>query len=154
MRESQCRRRVSIPPSRARIVSGNQPVSATNTNTQSATPNAEHRLIPQSVKWHVWAANHKSKQSLPESLIKNILIPVNIDKHLFWQLILRITPICHLQNDFQSIEARSICMKCPKCQRQNPEDAKFCNECACSLQEISISEKLPFQSKVNESTLR
>jgi class 3 adenylate cyclase/tetratricopeptide (TPR) repeat protein len=28
-------------------------------------------------------------------------------------------------------------MKCPKCQRQNPEDAKFCNECACSLQEIS-----------------
>jgi uncharacterized membrane protein YvbJ len=27
-------------------------------------------------------------------------------------------------------------MKCPKCQRQNPEDAKFCNECACSLQEI------------------
>jgi class 3 adenylate cyclase/tetratricopeptide (TPR) repeat protein len=27
-------------------------------------------------------------------------------------------------------------MKCPECQRQNPEDAKFCNECACNLKEF------------------
>lgn len=24
-------------------------------------------------------------------------------------------------------------MECPECQRLNPEDAKFCNECGCNL---------------------
>jgi ribosomal protein L40E len=27
-------------------------------------------------------------------------------------------------------------MKCPKCQRENPVDAKFCNECAYKLEFI------------------
>ena len=27
-------------------------------------------------------------------------------------------------------------MKCPKCQHENPEDAVFCNECACKLEAI------------------
>ena len=27
-------------------------------------------------------------------------------------------------------------MECPECQRQNPDDAKYCNECGCSLIEI------------------
>ena len=28
-------------------------------------------------------------------------------------------------------------MKCPQCQRENPEDARFCNECACHLTEVT-----------------
>ena len=28
-------------------------------------------------------------------------------------------------------------MECPECHRLNPEDAKFCNECACNLIEVS-----------------
>ena len=30
-------------------------------------------------------------------------------------------------------------MKCPFCQFENPEGAKFCNECSCSLTDPSVS---------------
>ena len=32
-------------------------------------------------------------------------------------------------------------MECPECQRQNPEDAKFCNGCGCHLVEDLDTEK-------------
>nr|MDA3916251.1 zinc ribbon domain-containing protein [Deltaproteobacteria bacterium] len=39
-------------------------------------------------------------------------------------------------------------MQCPKCSKENPEDSKFCNECAAPLKDIEInSDQETFHSK-------